>query len=329
MGKLSLPAAWQATRQQTASSIAVLIPACDEEAAIAGVIARFQAALPDADIYVYDNNSRDRTAQIARDCGVTVRREGLQGKGNVVRRMFADIDAAIYVLVDGDGTYDADAAPAMIALLVAENLDMVNAARMPVAARGAAQPFRPMHRFGNYVLTGTVRAVFGSQIQDMLSGYRVFSRRFVKSFPALARGFETETELTIHALDLAMPVAEIVTLYRGRAPGTASKLRTIRDGLQILRTIALLVKDHRPIPVFGLAALALLAAGIALGTPVVAGYLRTGLVPRLPTAVLATGLELLAAISVGCGLVLDSLARGRKEIKRLAYLSHAAPARVG
>ena len=305
-----------------APRIAVLIPCRDEAAAIAGVVADFRAALPGAVIHVYDNNSTDATVAVAAAAGAVVRRETLQGKGHVVRRMFADIDADCYVLVDGDGTYDAAAAPAMVAMLFDQQLDMVNAAR-----RGdAAGAYRRGHRFGNRVLSGLVRAVFGERISDMLSGYRAFSRRFVKTFPALARGFETETEFTIHALDLDMPVAEIAADYRERPAGSASKLNTYRDGLRILRTIVVLVKEHRPLQFFSLAALALLLAGLALGIPVVAEFLRTGLVPRLPTAVLAVGFVLLSFLSLACGLILDSVARGRKEIKRLAYLALAAPA---
>jgi glycosyltransferase involved in cell wall biosynthesis len=268
-------------------------------------------------IYVYDNNSQDRTAEVARAAGAVVRRETLQGKGNVIRRSFADVDADIYVLVDGDDTYDAAAAPELVALLRREGLDMVNGAR--VTQIEAA--YRPGHRLGNRVLTGMVRTVFGDRISDMLSGYRVFSRRFVKSFPALAGGFETETEFTVHALDLRMPVGEVKTAYKDRPPGSTSKLRTYSDGVRILRTIVVLVKEERPLQFFSICGLFLAAAAILLGVPVVTDFVRTGLVPRLPTAVLATGLMLVAALSFACGLVLDSVARGRKEIKRLAYLS--------
>jgi hypothetical protein len=219
--------------------------------------------------------------------------------------------------VDGDDTYDAAAAPELVALLRREGLDMVNGAR--VTQIEAA--YRPGHRLGNRVLTGMVRTVFGDRISDMLSGYRVFSRRFVKSFPALAGGFETETEFTVHALDLRMPVGEVKTAYKDRPPGSTSKLRTYSDGVRILRTIVVLVKEERPLQFFSICGLFLAAAAILLGVPVVTDFVRTGLVPRLPTAVLATGLMLVAALSFACGLVLDSVARGRKEIKRLAYLS--------
>jgi hypothetical protein len=250
-----------------------------------------------------------------------VRHELKQGKGHVVRRMFSDVEADIYVLVDGDGTYDSSAAPAMVAMLRDQQLDMVTATRM-----GAAN-FRPGHRFGNRVLTGMVRHLFGNGVTDMLSGYRVFSRRFVKSFPALSGGFEVETELTVHALTLHMPIAELSTIYWDRPADSMSKLRTYRDGWRILHTILTMMKEEKPFQVFGIAGLLLLGLGLALGVPVVVTYLQSGLVPRFPTAILATGLELLAFLSFGCGLILDSVARGRKEIKRLAYLAlRAVPA---
>ena len=285
------------------------------------MVADFRAALPGAAIYVYDNNSQDGTAEAARAAGAIVRREILQGKGNVIRRSFADVDADIYVLVDGDDTYDAARAPEMVALLRRDGLDMVNGARVTDIAKA----YRPGHRLGNLVLTGMVRVVFGDRISDMLSGYRVFSRRFVKSFPALAGGFETETEFTVHALDLRMPVGEIATAYKDRPAGSTSKLRTYSDGVRILRTIVVLVKEERPLQFFSICGLGLLALAILLGVPVVGEFLRTGLVPRLPTAVLAMGLGLIAALSFACGLVLDSVSRGRKEVKRLAYLSIPAP----
>ncbi|MCC6719042.1 MAG: glycosyltransferase [Acetobacteraceae bacterium] len=304
-----------------APRIAVIVPCYNEAVAIPKVVADFRAALPDAAIYVYDNNSRDGTVAAARAAGAIVRRETLQGKGNVIRRAFADVDAELYVLVDGDDTYDAAAAPAMVELLLRDGLDMVNGARVTDIAKA----YRPGHRLGNLVLTGMVRAVFGDRISDMLSGYRVFSRRFVKSFPALAGGFETETEFTVHALDLRMPVGEVATAYRDRPAGSVSKLRTYSDGARILRTIVVLVKEERPLQFFAICGLVLLAAAILLGAPVVAEFLHTGLVPRLPTAVLAMGLVLIAALSFACGLVLDSVARGRKEVKRLAYLAIPAP----
>lgn len=305
--------------------VAVLIPCRDEAAAIAKVVADFQASLPDATIYVYDNASGDRTGALARAAGAVVRQEPLPGKGHVVRRMFADVEADLYLLVDGDDTYDAAAAPAMLQLLLAHRLDMVTAAR--VTQDQAA--YRPGHRLGNAVLTGLVRGVFGNRISDVLSGYRAFSRRFVKSFPALAGGFEIETEFTVHALALHMPVGELQAAYRERPAGSRSKLRTLADGLRILRTILLLVKEARPLRFFAVLGGALLLAGLLCGTPVVAEFVRTGLVPRLPSALLATGLVLLSSLTLVCGLVLDSVERGRKELKRLAYLALAPPVQHG
>ncbi len=305
--------------------VAVLVPCFNEQAAIPVVVRAFRAALPDAAIYVYDNNSSDGTAAAARQAGALVRTERLQGKGNVIRRMFADIDADAYVLVDGDDTYDAASAPAMVELLLRDGLDMVNGAR--VSEVQAA--YRPGHRFGNRVLTGLVTGIFGNRVSDMLSGYRVFSRRFVKSFPALSGGFETETEFTIHALELRMPIGEVATPYKERPAGSASKLNTYRDGLRILRTVLLLVKEERPLPFFAVIATALLLLGVVIVLPVVRTYLQTGLVPRLPTAVLATGLVLLSFLSLTCGLILDSVTRGRKEVKRLAYLSIPASSPSG
>ena len=302
--------------------IAVLIPCRDEQATIGKVVGDFRACLPAASIWVYDNNSRDGTADAARAAGALVRRERLQGKGHVVRRMFADIEAELYVLVDGDDTYDASDAARMADLLVREQLDMVTGTRVT----DIAAAWRPGHRFGNRVLTALVGRIFGNGVGDMLSGYRVFSRRFVKSFPALAAGFEIETEFTVHALELGMAVGELPTAYRDRPAGSASKLRTYADGLRILRTVLTLVKEERPLSFFSLAGLLLMLAGLSLGLPVVFEFLRTGLVPRLPTALLATGLVLLSFLSFGCGLILDSVARGRKEAKRLAYLAIQAVA---
>ncbi len=301
--------------------VAVLIPCYNEAVAIPRVVASFRAALPEARVFAYDNNSTDGTIDAARAAGAQIGREALQGKGHVVRRMFADIDADIYVLVDGDDTYDAAAAPAMIGLLRQDRLDMVTAIRVTEAARA----YRRGHRTGNSLLTGLVAALFGARVTDMLSGYRVFSRRFVKSFPALTGGFETETELTVHALQLAMPLGELETAYSERPAGSASKLRTVQDGLRILRLILMLVKDERPLPFFSLAAVAMFLLGLGLGVPVIAEFLRTGLVPRLPTAIVSAALVALSFLSVACGLILDSVGRGRREMKRLAYLGVAAP----
>ncbi len=297
--------------------VAVLIPCRNEEAAIGKVVSDFQRSLPEAIIYVYDNNSSDNTMLQARAAGAVVRRERLQGKGHVVRRMFADIEADIYVLVDGDDTYDAAAAPGMRTMLVGRQLDMVSAARFSTAS-GA---YRPGHRIANVVLSELVAWSFGSGITDLLSGYRVFSRRFVKSFPALSVGFETETEFTVHALALHMPFQEVRTSYRSRPAGSRSKLKTVSDGMRIMQAIVTLIEQERPLQVFSLASLCLLTGGIGLGVPVVLEFLQTGLVPRLPTALLSTGLVLLGFLSLACGLILDAVSRGRKEMKRLAYLA--------
>jgi glycosyltransferase involved in cell wall biosynthesis len=305
--------------------VAVLIPCHNEAVAIPKVVADFRAALPDATVHVYDNNSTDGTQAAARAAGAVVRRERLQGKGHVVRRMFADVEADLYVLVDGDDTYDAAAAPAMVRLLWDEGLDMVIGTRVT----DIAAAYRPGHRLGNLVLTGMVAAIFGNRVSDMLSGYRVFSRRFVKTFPALATGFETETEFTVHALELRMAIGEVRTAYRDRPAGSQSKLRTWSDGARILRTIVILVKEERPLQFFSLAGLALLLLGVGLGIPVVLDFLATGLVPRLPTAVLAMGFVLLSFLSLAAGLILDSVTRGRKEAKRLAYLAVPGPGSLG
>jgi glycosyltransferase involved in cell wall biosynthesis len=304
-----------------APRIAVLIPCYNEDVAIPRVVAAFRAALPAATVYVYDNNSRDRTAEVAAAAGAVVRREPQQGKGHVIRRMFADVEADVYLLVDGDDTYDAAAAPEMVRMLLADRLDMVTGVRVT----DAVAAYRPGHRLGNRVITGVVRMVFGDRITDMLSGYRVFSRRFAKSFPALAAGFETETEFTVHALELRMPVGELRTRYKERPPGSHSKLSTWRDGFRILRTIGLLVRRERPLPFFAAAALALALLSVGLAVPVLQTFLATGLVPRLPTAVLSTGLMLLAFLSLACGLILDTVTRGRLEARRIAYLAIPAP----
>ncbi|WP_198373600.1 glycosyltransferase [Roseomonas rosulenta] len=303
--------------------IAVLIPCHNEAVAIGRVVAEFRAALPQATIHVFDNNSTDATREVAAAAGAVVRREALQGKGNVVRRMFADIDADVYVLVDGDDTYEAAAAPRMVAMLLEDRLDMVTAAR--VTGSEAAGAYRPGHRLGNVVLTRMVRWVFGDRISDMLSGYRAFSRRFVKSFPALSGGFETETEFTVHALELRLPVGEIRTRYKERPAGSASKLRTFRDGFLILRTIVLLVQRERPLAFFSSVALALLAGALLLAAPLFVTYVETGLVPRFPTAILATGMVVLSFLSLACGLILDTVSRGRLEAKHLAYLAQPPP----
>ncbi len=300
---------------------AVLIPCYNEEAAIAKVIADFRAALPGSMIYVYDNNSKDRTVEVAKKAGAVVRTEPLQGKGNVVRRMFADIEADVYVLVDGDATYDAASAQKMIDLLRRESLDMVNGARVT----NIEEAYRPGHRFGNWLLTSIVSWIFGSPFKDMLSGYRVFSRRYVKSFPALSAGFETETELTVHALELRMPTSEVATPYKDRPEGSISKLSTFRDGFRILWTIIVLVKEERPMQFFSLCAGFFALISAVLIVPILIDFLSTGLVPRLPTAVLSMGLMIVAFLCITCGLILDTVTRGRQEMKRMRYLNIPAP----
>lgn len=297
--------------------IAVLVPCYNEEVTVGAVVRDFRAALPMADIYVYDNNSTDRTCDVARAAGAIVRKEFLQGKGNVIRRMFADVDADYYVLVDGDATYEAGAAPRMVKTAIDDLLDMVTGQR--ITDRKAAYRFG--HVLGNKVLTMLVQRFFGRATDDMLSGYRVFSRRFVKSFPALSSGFETETEFTVHALQLSMPIGEIPTRYIERPEGSTSKLNTWREGIRILTTIVQLIKQERPLLFFCVIGAVLALSGILLGLPVVTDFMRTGQVPRLPTAVLATGCEILAALSLVCGLILDSVAVGRLEVKRLGYLA--------
>ena len=302
---------------EPAFRIAVLLPCYNEEAAIAQTVAGFRAALPEAAIYVYDNNSSDRTREVAEAAGAIVRTERMQGKGHVVRRMFADVEADAYVMADGDATYDAAAAPEMVERLVREQLDMVVGARKSEIE----EAYRRGHRLGNRLFNGLLASLFGRTFSDIFSGYRVFSRRFVKSFPALSRGFETETEISVHALELAMPVAEIVTAYGARPEGSESKLSTYRDGWRIMRTILHLFRIERPVLFYGGFAAFLVGLALVLAAPLMVTYAQTGLVPRFPTAILVTGLVILAALSFFCGLILDTVVRGRREVRRLAYLS--------
>jgi glycosyltransferase involved in cell wall biosynthesis len=297
--------------------IAVLLPCYNEEAAIGATVAGFRAALPAARIYVYDNNSQDGTAAAAAAAGATVRTERMQGKGHVVRRMFADVEADIYVMADGDATYDAAAAPALVAKLVDERLDMVVGARRSEVE----EAYRRGHRLGNRLFTGLLSSLFGRSFSDIFSGYRIFSRRFVKSFPALSRGFETETEISVHALELAMPVAELLTSYAARPEGSHSKLSTWRDGWRIARTIVHLFRIERPVLFYGGFALLLAAAALVLAVPLAVTYAETGLVPRFPTAILITGMMIVAALSFMTGLILDTVVRGRREVRRLHYLA--------
>jgi glycosyltransferase involved in cell wall biosynthesis len=301
--------------------VAVLLPCFNEEAAIAQTVAGFRAALPDATIYVYDNNSRDRTVEIARAAGAVVRTERQQGKGHVVRRMFADIDADVYVMADGDLTYDPASAPAMVDQLLTEQLDMVVGTRQ----HEAKEAFRGGHVLGNRLFTGLLSGLFGRSFTDIFSGYRVFSRRYVKSFPVLSSGFEIETEMSVHALELRMPVGEVITRYGARPEGSASKLSTYRDGWRILSTIGTLYRIERPVLFYGGVGAALLVAAVILSVPLAMTYLQTGLVPRFPTAILATGMTIIAVLCFFAGLILDTVTRGRREMRRLAYLAHPAP----
>jgi len=300
--------------------IAVLVPCFNEEAAVATVVGDFRKALPSAEIFVYDNNSSDRTIAVAREAGAQVRSERRQGKGHVVRRMFADIDADIYLLVDGDATYDAASAPRMIDMLMADHLDMVVGLRIDQAEAA----YRRGHRTGNWMLTRFLSSVFGQEFKDILSGYRVFSRRFVKSFPVLSDGFEIETELSVHALELALPVAEIGTPYYARPQGSFSKLNTWRDGFRILGTILKLYRSEKPLRFFSAIGIALALIAVGLAVPLIVTYIEHGNVPRFPTAILSTGLMIVAVLSVSSGLVLDTVTRGRREMKLLAYLSQPA-----
>jgi len=298
--------------------IAVLIPCFNEGIAIANVVRDFAAALPTARIYVYDNNSTDDTVQVAHAAGAIVRKQDLQGKGHVVRRMFADVDADVYVMVDGDATYDASVAPVLIQKLRDEHLDMI------VGSRNSdeLEAYRHGHRFGNWLLTELTGRIFGRTFSDMLSGYRVFSRRFVKSYPAHAGGFEVETELAVHALELRMPVAEYATRYSSRMDGSHSKLNTWRDGWRILMTILKLTKNGKPLLFFGVGAAICVVVAVLLAIPLLDTYMHTGLVPRFPTAILCSALMVLAGIFVACGLISDTVTLGRREQKHLAYLAY-------
>jgi len=309
-------------QQAAGPRIAILLPCYNEAEAIAQTVAAFRAVLPHATVYVYDNNSSDGSSAIAAAAGAVVHAVRQQGKGHVVRRMFADIDADIYVMADGDATYEAAAAPGMVAIMLEHNYDMVVGARRSEVEAA----YRRGHRFGNKLLTGLLQQLFGRSFTDILSGYRVFSRRFVKSFPVLSAGFEIETEISVHALELAMPVTEVVTAYAARPEGSVSKLSTYRDGWRILRTIIKLYRIERPIAFFGTIALLLALLGFGLSVPLIQTYMATGLVPRFPTAILIVGVMIVSVLSGMCGLILDTVVRGRQEMKRLAYLGHSAPA---
>ena len=313
------------TERNIEARIAVLIPCYNEELTIPKVVRDFRRALPEAVVYVYDNNSRDRTCDVARTAGAVIGFENMQGKGNVIRRMFADVEADIYVIVDGDDTYDATAAPRLVSLLWDNQLDMVSARRLS----DERNAYRAGHRFGNKLLSSTIHVIFGDRCRDVLSGYRVLSRRFVKSFPALTQGFDIEAELTIHALELNMPIMEVDSAYKARPKGSISKLHTYRDGVRICWTIFYLLKEERPFHFFGIIFLTLALFSTAISVPIFMTYFETGLVPRFPTAVLATGMMLLSFMSLACGLVLDTVTLGRREAKRMRYLEYPAPRRAG
>jgi glycosyltransferase involved in cell wall biosynthesis len=301
--------------------IAVLLPCFNEEAAIGATIRGFREALPSATIYVYDNNSRDRTRDIAAEAGAIVRSERQQGKGHVVRRMFADIDADVYLMADGDLTYDPGCAQAMVDMLIADQLDMVVGSRR----HEAKQAYRGGHVLGNKLFTGLLTGLFGRSFTDIFSGYRAFSRRFAKSFPVLSSGFEIETEMSVHALELRMPVGEVQTPYGARPEGSESKLSTFGDGWRILKTIVTLYRMERPVLFFGSLGALLLVAALILSVPLIVTYLDTGLVPRFPTAILITGMTIIAVLCFFAGLILDTVTRGRREVRRLAYLSLPGP----
>ncbi|MCL1840652.1 MAG: glycosyltransferase [Propionibacteriaceae bacterium] len=304
-------------------SIAAIVPCYNEEAAIASVVADLKRSMPGIAVYVYDNASTDRTVEIARAAGAIVRHEPRRGKGNVVRRAFADVDADIYVMIDGDDTYDADALPGMIERLTSEHLDHVLGVR---TAQIGSSAYRPGHESGNRLFNRLVGRLFGEPVSDMLSGYRVMSRRFVKSFPAVSREFEIETELTVHCMSLRVPQAEVNVGFRDRPQGSESKLRTYHDGFRILRLIGSLVQHERPLQFYGLTSAVLAIIGVVLGAPLIWTFINTGLVPRLPTAVLASSLIIIAMLSLVVGLVLNALLRSRREMARLIYLQYGIAA---
>ncbi|WP_309661333.1 glycosyltransferase family 2 protein [Sphingomonas sp.] len=306
---------------QSQPRIAVLLPCFNEAATIAATVEGFRAALPSAQVYVFDNNSSDRTREIAAAGGAIVRSERQQGKGHVVRRMFADVDADVYLMADGDLTYDPKSAQAMVDLLLAEQLDMVVGTRK----HQEKDAYRGGHVLGNKLFTGILAGLFGRSFSDIFSGYRVFSRRFVKSFPVLSSGFEIETEISVHALELRMPVGEVETAYGARPEGSESKLSTYGDGWRILKTIGTLYRIERPVLFFGLIGAMLLIAALILSVPLILTYLDTGLVPRVPTAILITGMTIIAVLCFFAGLILDTVTRGRREVRRLAYLALPAP----
>jgi len=300
-----------------AQRIAVILPCLDEAAAVAGVIAGFQAAMPGAEIFVIDNGSTDGTSAIAREAGANVLLERAKGKGNAVRRAFAAIDADVYMMADGDGTYDAARAPDLVGLLLRERLDMVVGARRKIAS----DIFRTGHELGNQIFNRVLQSAFHSEFHDVFSGYRVFSNRYVKSFPSLSDGFEIETEMTVHAIMLKMPVAEVECDYRGRTAGTFSKLNTYGDGWRIALAVTRFFRVHRPLAFFGVFSVLLFAVSGLLFYPVFIEYLHSGLVPRMPSLLVSVALAAVAVVMAGCGVILDAMKRMQLEIRRLLYLN--------
>ncbi|MFT4234132.1 MAG: glycosyltransferase [Microbacterium sp.] len=301
-------------------AVAAIVPCYNEEFAIAKVVTDLKSAVPDIDVYVYDNNSSDRTAAVARNAGAIVRFEARRGKGNVIRRAFADVDADIYVMVDGDDTYDAGALPRMIETLRRGPYDHV----LGVRKQQTETAYRPGHDLGNRAFSRLVGTVFGDDVSDMLSGYRVMSRRFVKSFPAASREFEIETELTVHVMSIRAPQTEVRVGFRDRPKGSESKLRTYHDGLRILSLVVQLIRHEKPALFYGIVGLIVIAAGLALGIPVFVEYAANGVVDRLPTAVAAVGCVILGALAITAGIVLKGVLQVRREQSRLIYLQYPA-----
>ncbi|MCB0080292.1 MAG: glycosyltransferase [Caldilineaceae bacterium] len=297
--------------------VALIVPCFNEALAIGVVLEEFAAVMPELELHVFDNNSSDGTAEVAMRYGAQVHSVRRQGKGNVVRRMFADVDADIYVMVDGDATYDASSLREHIDLMIAEDLDMVLGRRTDL---GGGVQYRAGHRIGNRIITWVAMKIFAGAFEDMLSGYRIFSRRFVKSFGASSHGFETETELTVHALELRMACTEVPVGYRSRLEGSVSKLSTYRDGWRILRTIAWLISSEKPLAAFGAVGVTAMLMSFGMAVPLFLSYLNTGLVPRMPTAILAVGFMLFGVISLVCGVLLDHVTFSRREVKYLQYL---------
>lgn len=305
-----------------ADKVAVLIPCYNEAVTIGKVVDDFKRVLPDADIYVYDNNSKDNTAAIAEDHGAIVRTEPRQGKGNVVRQMFREIDADYYIMVDGDDTYPAEAAPRLLEPLMNDTADMTVGDRLSNGTYGEEND-RAFHGFGNNLVRWLIKVIYGYAFDDVMTGYRAFNRIFVKTMPVLSEGFQIETELSIHAVDKRFRTTDVPIDYRDRPEGSYSKLSTFGDGAKVLRAIASLFKDHKPMAFFGWLALILIVLGLIAGIPVIAEYFQTGLVPRFPTAILAIALVICGALSFTAGIILDTVAKtGRKQWELFTYQAY-------